>query len=93
MTTEKKETTSTTVVEAKEEPKKATKSKKSEPDFEQKVEEGQESTLRNWVIDIQYFNEDGSMEWKSHTVKASSEKEVLRLVGQDGLSPYRLVVV
>ena len=92
MTTKKEEITSTTV-EVKEEPKKATKSKESGPDFEQKVEEGQESTLRNWVIDLQHFNEDGSMEWKSYTAKASSEKEVLRLVGQDGLSPYRLVVV
>ena len=89
MTTKKEETTSTTV-EVKEEPKKATKNKESGPDFEQKVEEGQENTLRNWVIALQHFNEDGSMEWKSYIVKASSEKEVLRLVGHNGSSPYRL---
>ena len=87
MTTEKEETTSPTEVK---EPTKATKSKKSGPDFEQKVEEGQESTLRNWVIDLQHFNKDGSIEWKSQTAKASSEKEVLRLVGHNGSSPYRL---
>ena len=89
MTTKKEETTSTTV-EVKEEPKKATNSKKSGPDFEQKVEEGQESTLRNWIFETQVENDDGSIELKSYIVKASSEKEVLRLVGHDGSSLYRL---
>ena len=89
MTTKKEETTSVEV-EVKEEPKKATKDKESGPDFEQKVEEGQESTLRNWVFETQVEHKDGSIEWKSYIVKASSEKEVLRLTEHDGSTPYRL---
>jgi len=87
MTTEKEETTSTAEVTG---PKKATKSKKSGPDFTQVVAEGQESTLRNWIFETPNTNEDGSIEWKSYTAKASSEKEVLRLAEHDGYTPYRL---
>ena len=91
MTTKKEEISSTTVVEeTKEEPKKATNSKKSDPDFEQKVEEGQESTLRDWVFEAQVYDKDGSFEWKAYTARASSEKEVLRLANHESGMPYRL---
>ena len=90
MTTEKEETIDTAEVA---EPKKATKSKKSGPDFKQTVAEGQESLLRNWAIELPHTNEDGSMEWKSYTARALNEKEVLRLANHDGYTPYRLTAV
>tara|TARA_R110002020_G_scaffold264349_1_gene479102 strand:- start:100 stop:354 length:255 start_codon:yes stop_codon:yes gene_type:complete len=82
MTTEK--VTEEKVVE---EAPKVAKSKKSKYDFE---EDG--DNLLAWDVAIKTDDAEGVREWREYKVKASSQKNVLRLIGHDGYAPYRITV-